>query len=101
MPSSEILQDRAYMSEMKSNILQRAEAAAYEDDDDNDNNGGSHAEPKGRDVAFEEEDIDEGSVIHVGDGNDSEEDGDTSVDGDREDGDGTVSVLFKSLHANS
>ena len=61
------------MSEMKSSILQRAEAAAYDFDDDDDQP--HYSAQKGRDVAFEDDEdgIDEGSVVYVRDGDESQE----------------------------
>ena len=83
------------MRDMKSNILQRAEAAFYADEDEvYEPSGLGHGQKAGRDVAFEDEDgIDEGSVIHIRDGADSEEDEDSSDDdAGGDDGDAGESV---------
>ncbi|KAJ3485731.1 hypothetical protein NLI96_g4753 [Meripilus lineatus] len=82
--SSEFLQDRAFMSEMKSSILQRAEAAAYDFDDDDDQP--HYSAHKGRDVAFEddEDDVDEGSVVYVRDGGESQEEGNSDDDSEED-----------------
>lgn len=75
-----MIQDRAYIEEMKADILRRAEEAALADSEDEDEIFGNslNNKGKGRDFAFEDEfDADVANVsVRDGDSESDEEDGD-------------------------
>ncbi|TCD70688.1 hypothetical protein EIP91_002063 [Steccherinum ochraceum] len=62
------IQDRAYIEQMKADILRRAEEASYEDDEDEDESN----KEGGRDLAFED-DLDAESRVKVRDGEASDD----------------------------
>ncbi|KAI0090405.1 hypothetical protein BDY19DRAFT_770952 [Irpex rosettiformis] len=67
-----ILQDRAYIEQMKADILRRAEEISDEEDDDDDGDG-MEGRGKGMVVAFEDE-LDDGA-LKVRDGEESQDEG--------------------------
>lgn len=82
------LTDRAFIDEMKSNILRLAEAVSDSDSEDNDGR-----QLKGKEVAFEEELDDDGGVL-VRDGEGTDDD---SEDEEQDGGDGAVRVTHTQL----
>lgn len=87
------LQDRAYMEQMKADILRRVAELSDSEEEDKDDEGGGIARigGKGKDVAFEDELDDDGGVI-VRDGEGTSEEG-SSDDDDESGGEEAVSPL--------
>lgn len=77
--ASAALQDRAFIEQMKADILRRAEAMSDDEDEEDDMADGGNA--RGVDVAFEDE-LDDESGVRVRDGQPSEDEGDQETDGD-------------------
>ncbi|KIP06461.1 hypothetical protein PHLGIDRAFT_459334 [Phlebiopsis gigantea 11061_1 CR5-6] len=75
------LQDRAFIEQMKADILRRAEAMSDEEDEENVTANGGKA--SGVDIAFEDE-LDAEGGVRVRDGQPSEDEGDQEIDGDDE-----------------
>lgn len=80
-----MLQDRAFIEQMKADILRRAEAMSDDEEEEDDTVGG--AKGKGADVAFEDE-LDEEGAVKVRDGQPSEDEGEQETD----DEDGAVCI---------
>ncbi|KAI0935083.1 hypothetical protein AcW1_009329 [Taiwanofungus camphoratus] len=78
------VQDRAYIGEMKADILRRAEQISDSEEENEYEHAISRGERKGkgRDVAFEEE-LEEESTIKVRDGEGTDDEGDSQEDGER------------------
>ena len=82
-----VLQDRSFMDQMKTDILRRVEAPASDEEEDEEEANifgvtSSHAKGKGkmREVTFDDELDDIGSVRVAGDGEESSEDEDDDED---------------------
>ena len=75
-----MLQDRAFIEQMKADILRRAEAMS---DDEEEGDAAHGGKSQGNDVAFEEE-LDEDGGVKVRDGQASEGEGDEETDADEE-----------------
>lgn len=87
-----VLQDRAFVEHMKADILRWAEAMSDDEEEDDSTKAGGIS--KGVDVAFEDE-LDDGGVVKVRDGQSEDE-----VDLEADDGDDKVNRLsILSRHA--
>ena len=71
------LQDRAFIEQMKADILRRAEAMSDDEDEEDNTTDGGRA--RGVDVAFEDE-LDDESGVRVHDGQSSEDEGDRETE---------------------
>lgn len=80
-----MLQDRAFIEQMKADILRRAEEVSDSEEEEDTFLGAAAKKPKGQDVAFEEE-LDAEGAVRVRDGEPSEDEGtETDDDGTRGD----------------
>lgn len=75
-----VLQDRAFVEQMKADILRWAEAMSDDEEEDDSTEAGVIS--KGVDVAFEDE-LDDGGAVKVRDGQ-SEDEGDPEADGGKD-----------------